>query len=435
MANASPRALASRALQRVIAHGESLSEAIPAARAPLGEQAAGALVQALCYGALRYHYRLSALLQRLLQRPLRQRDRDIECLLRIGLYQLMAMDLPAHAAVHETVAVTREFGKAWASGLVNGVLRRFQRDQARLLAELEGVPATAYALPNWLLQRLQRAYPEDWATLAAAWLERAPMTLRVNTSQISRDAYQAQLAAAGIAAQAHSFAPTALALAAPVAVTELPGFAAGQVSVQDAGAQLAAPWLDCRPGMRVLDACAAPGGKTGHLLESVGGELDLTALDNDPERLARVAETMQRLGYAGRLVNADAGEPAAWWQGEPFERILLDAPCTATGVIRRHPDIRVLRRDSDVAALAGRQLTLLQTLWPLLARGGALLYCTCSVLPEENADMLRAFVDGRDDAAIEPLSGPAGAAGRWGTQIKPGELGMDGFFYARLRKH
>ena len=429
----STRATAARVLQQVIYEGDSLTEVL---QQPLAQAIAAAeqpLLRDLCFGSLRWHERLSAVLKQLVTKPLKPADKDVECLLRVGLYQLIYQRTPDHAAVNETVKAVKKLGKGWAEKLVNGVLRRFLREREALLSAADQQETALYAFPAWLLARVQRAWPADWQSIVQASNTHAAMTLRVNQRLYTAAAYQAQLTAQGVAADTVECVASALNLHKAVGVELLPGFAQGAVSVQDAAAQLAALLLDCQPGMRVLDACAAPGGKTGHLLEHTA-ELQLTALDSSASRLLRVTENLQRLQLNAHTVAADAGDVASWWDGQAFERILLDAPCSATGVIRRHPDIKVLRRDSDITALQQEQARLLRALWQTLKSGGYLLYATCSILPEENSQQIAAFVAEYADAQVLPLGDSWGHAVAFGRQILPGDAGMDGFYYALLRK-
>lgn len=429
----STRATAARVLQQVIYEGDSLTEVL---QQPLAQAIAATeqpLLRDLCFGSLRWHERLSAVLKQLVTKPLKPADKDVECLLRVGLYQLIYQRTPDHAAVNETVKAVKKLGKGWAEKLVNGVLRRFLREREALLSAADQQETALYAFPAWLLARVQRAWPTDWQSIVQASNTHAAMTLRVNQRQYTAAAYQAQLAAQGVVADTVECVASALNLHKAVGVELLPGFAQGAVSVQDAAAQLAALLLDCQPRMRVLDACAAPGGKTGHLLEHTA-ELQLTALDSSATRLLRVTENLQRLQLNAHTVAADAGDVASWWDGQAFERILLDAPCSATGVIRRHPDIKVLRRDSDIAALQQEQARLLRALWQTLKPGGHLLYATCSILPEENSQQIAAFVAEYPDAQVLPLGDSWGHAMAFGRQILPGDAGMDGFYYALLRK-
>lgn len=412
--------------------GRSLADALPEAAAAVPD-ADRALLAELAYGTCRWFPRLDFFLGRLLARPLKARDADVRALLLVGLYQLTETRVAPHAAVDESVAAARALGKDWATGLVNGVLRAFQRDRSRLESAAGEDPAAAHAHPAWLVARLRAAWPDEWRALLAAGNGRPPMTLRVNRLRGATADYRAALERAGLAAAPVPAVPSALVLAEPAAVDRLPGFHEGAVSVQDAGAQLAAPLLDPRPGETVLDACAAPGGKTGHLLEWCP-EARVTAVDVDPRRLDRVGENLRRLGLSARLAQGDAGRPAGEWAADRYDRILLDVPCTASGVIRRHPDIKLLRRARDVDELVARQAQILDGVWPLLRPGGILLYVTCSVLPEENQDQIGRFLDRRRDARALPIDAPWGRPAGAGRQIRTGDDGMDGFYYARLAR-
>jgi 16S rRNA (cytosine967-C5)-methyltransferase len=335
------------------------------------------------------------------------------------------------------VDAARLLGLERAAGLVNAVLRRYLRERVALLASADRDLATRHAHPAWLVEALRAAWPAELEQLLAANNAHPPLALRVDLSRTRSVDYLQELAARGLAGEAVSGVPTAVTLSHPVPVAELPGFAEGRVSVQDPSAQLAALWLAPLPGERVLDACAAPGGKAGALLEIAAGPIALTAVDNDAARLERVGENLKRLGREAKLLQADLCGPPDWWDGVPFDAILLDAPCSATGVIRRHPDIKLLRRAADIAGFAARQLLLLRGCWPLLRPGGRLLYATCSVLPAENAAVVRAFLAATPEATVapvpEPLAGlPLHPCGP-GWQLLPGAAG-DGFYYACLHK-
>ncbi|HKK14206.1 MAG TPA: 16S rRNA (cytosine(967)-C(5))-methyltransferase RsmB [Gammaproteobacteria bacterium] len=427
-----PRQAAVAALMEVLEQRRSLTAALAPLPRRLPEPRDRALAQELCYGTLRWYPRLNVVLGDLLDRPLKARDADIRCLLLVGLYQLSHMAVASHAAVHETVEVARALGKPWAARLVNGVLRRYQREARTREASADRVPAARYAHPQWLLDRLRADWPGHWEVVTAANNARPPMTLRVNGRRGSREAYCGRLADAGLEARVAPHTTHGLTLEAPVPVEQLPDFGSGAVSVQDGAAQLAAQLLQVEPGMRVLDMCAAPGGKTAHILETA--DCDLTALDIDPARLEKVRENLGRLGLEASLVAADGAQPGSWWDGRPFHRILLDAPCTATGVIRRHPDIKVLRRSRDVDALVSQQQALLAAVWSLLAPGGILLYATCSVLVEENAQQMARFLAAQPGARECAIDGPWGTTCAHGRQILPGEEAMDGFYYALLAK-
>ena len=432
------RAAAARGIARVI-QGGSLNDLLPAILAGHNEPSDRALIQELVYGSLRYGPRLEYLVSRLLDRPLRKREPRIHALLMIGLYQLFYMRTPAHAAISETVEAARVMKKPWAAGLTNAVLRRAQREQDALLAEADSHPVAHSAHPDWLLEMLQQDWPDDWENIVAANNEKPPMTLRVNRRRSSREACLERLEEAGIAAERHAVCVDAISLSQPVDVSRLPGFLDGDLSVQDAAAQLAADLVDPQPGERILDACAAPGGKTCHLLERQDALSQLVAIDRDEDRLDRVAENLARLQLAAKLVAADAAKTESWWgtaadSPEPFDKILLDAPCSATGVIRRHPDIKLLRRQRDIAGLESQQARLLDSLWSLLKPGGKLIYATCSLLKAENERQIANFLRRHDNAVAMPLSVNWGRTAGFGRQILPGEEGMDGFFYAVLTR-
>lgn len=428
-----PRLAAVAVLSRVIGDGVSLAEALPPVASRIAKPQDRAFLQELCYGALRWHFRLDAALGMLLERPLKARDLDLGCVLRLALYEIAFLRTPDYAAVNEAVSLVRALHKGRAGGLANAVLRRFLRERAAIEARLDADFATRHALPAWLCAHLA-VWGDDCERIAVALNGRPPMTLRVNRRHGTREDYLRRLAEAGIEATPHDIAPDGVTLAAPCDVADLPGFADGLVSVQDAAAQLAAILLDCRPGQRVLDACCAPGGKTAHLLESANGGLDLLAIDIDEARLSRVRENLDRLRLDCRLLAADASRPGEWYDGRPFDRILIDAPCSATGVIRRHPDIKLLRCESDIPALAARQGELLAALWPLLAPGGMLVYATCSLLPEENENVAARFLARTPGAAAVSLPETWGIARGPGRQILTGEHGMDGFYYARFAR-
>lgn len=427
------RLAAAHALADVLDGHVSLGAALPRYAERVTPRDRG-LAAELAYGTLRLYPRLAALLDLLLDRPLAPGTGVVRGLLLAGLYQLDHLRVPEYAAVASTVAAARTLKQQpWAAGLVNAVLRNRQRRRAGLDAALAADPVAVHAHPAWLLARLQTDWPDDWPAIVEANNHQAPMTLRVNLARTDRSTALAQLADAGIAATAHPFVEAAVVLDAPTEVAALPGFADGRLSVQDGAGQLAAALLAAEPGDHVLDACCAPGGKTGHLLEATLG-IDLLALDIDATRLVRVRDNLDRLGYDADVRAGDAVQPADWWDGRPFERILLDAPCSATGVIRRHPDIKTLRQPADLDSLAARQRALLDALWPLLAPGGILLYATCSLVHAENAAVIADFLAARSDASELVIDADWGRALRHGRQILPGEAGLDGFFYARLSK-
>ena len=429
-----PRVVAVRILLGVILEGQTLTNAIPPAIGGLEDRRDVSFAKDLCYGVLRRQTRLEAVLAVLLDRPLRKRDKDLHMLLLAGLYQLLHTQVPTYAAVAETVAAASAFGKAWAKGLINGVLRRFCRERDALLELVDRDESVAFAHPRWLVDAFQRCWPEDWHRVLSANNEHPPMTLRVNRRRSDPRDYLAKLEQADLPACPAPHTAAGIILARPVEVAELPGFADGLVSLQDAAAQQAAPLLALRPGQRVLDACAAPGGKTAHILEWEPGLGELVALDKDPRRVARMTEGLNRLGLAASTVCGDAQQTQDWWDGQSFDHILLDAPCSATGVIRRHPDIKLLRQPQQLPTLVEAQARLLEALWPLLAPGGTLVYATCSVLHEENEIQIARFIETHLDARPCPIEALWGRSRHGGRQILPGEDYMDGFFYALLRK-
>jgi 16S rRNA (cytosine967-C5)-methyltransferase len=428
------RQAAVRILVDVYAAGRSLTQACSAVLPQIPEARDRALAQDLAYGVLRWNPRLEALLALLLQRPLGRRDLDVHCLALVGLYQLIHTRVPPHAAVAATVAVTAALGKSWARGLINAVLRRFQREAAELLAQIDARPEIALAHPEWLFERMRADWPDDAEAIAAVANEHPPMVLRINRLRIGRDDYLDRLREAGLEAEALAYCHAGILLERPQDVARLPGFAEGLVSVQDGAAQLAAPLLELKPGQRVLDLCAAPGGKTAHILETEPEIAHLVAVDIDAARLQRVREGLDRLGVRAELVCGDGARPQEWWDGAPFDRILLDAPCSGTGVIRRHPDIKRLRRPEDIVDLAARQRELLDAAWTMLTPGGMLLYVTCSIIQQENDIQLAEFVSRHDDARVRSISAPWGRAQSCGRQILPVSGGMDGFFYGRVDK-
>ncbi len=423
-----PRNAAAAAISQVL-RGQSLTAALEHPLAALPTPQDRAFAQALCYGVIRHYYRLNFIAGRLLGKPLKTKDQDIQALILCGIHQLQAMRVKPHAAVSETVAAAAR--KPWAKSLINAVLRNYQRDAAALDSAAQTDQEARHNHPAWLITRLAADWPEHYLQLLAANDQPAPMTLRVNPRAQSRDAYLALLEDQGLSGDpVHEYGIT---LEQAVNVEQLPGFAAGAVSVQDGAAQLAAALLDPRPGQRVLDACAAPGGKTAAILERQP-DLKVLALDVDPARLQRVQDTLKRLRLTAELLAADASQPATWAQGRAFERILIDAPCSGLGVIRRHPDIKLLRRPEDLDALAELQAKILDALWPLLAPGGVLLYATCSVLRQENEAQIAAFLHRHADAAEITLTADWGQARPHGRQILTGWENMDGFYYAKIGK-
>jgi 16S rRNA (cytosine967-C5)-methyltransferase len=379
------------------------------------------------------------IIHQLMDRPLRNRDRIIESLLSVGLHALTDSAQPDYAVVSATVDATKTLGKPATRGLVNALLRRFLREREDWLEQAGNNEIAASCLPQWLLRTIQKDWPDNWDEIVAAGNRQAPMWVRVNLAVITRESWLEQLTESGVeAAMVPEQPASAVQLQQPVSVDLLPGFAGGACSIQDAASQWAAGLLGVQPGMRILDACAAPGGKSGHLLESVQGNAALTALDNSPDRLQRVKQNLERLNYAAELICADALEPESWWDGQGFDRILLDAPCSATGVLRRHPDIRYLRRESDIAVLAETQHAMLKKLWGLLKPGGRLLYSTCSILRAENDAVVQSFLAAEGSALEVDISSCLADAVApdvsSGVQLLPGRGATDGFYYALIER-
>ncbi|MBL3556248.1 MULTISPECIES: 16S rRNA (cytosine(967)-C(5))-methyltransferase RsmB [Marinobacter] len=422
------RAVAARVLQSV-ENGQSLTQCLPLALNEVADSERPQL-QALCYGTCRWFHRLDAELQARLKKPLRKPDRVVHHLMLVALFQLRFSQQATYAVLNETVEACRSLDRPHLTGLVNGVLRA---------AEREGEPAwpdesARFSHPHWMLEKLRHNWPNDWQAILDANNAQAPMTLRVNARRFSRNDYLQLLTDAGIEANATLFAPYGIQLASPVPVDHLPWFADGAVSVQDEAAQLCTTLMDLAPGQRVLDACAAPGGKTCAILESCGELEEVVAIDESADRLPRVQENLDRLDLVATLTHADAGNIDQWWDRRPFDRILLDVPCSATGVIRRHPDIKLLRRESDIVPLASIQLGLLKAMWQVLAPGGRLVYATCSVFPQENHRIIRRFLTQQDDATLIEPDVEWGRDMESGRQLLPDPESHDGFFYAVLEK-
>ncbi len=420
------RMLAARVLAQVVGRGRSLKAELAVALPQLDDGRDRALLEALCFAVLRRRAAYDAALGRWMQRPLGARDAELRALLQVGLAQLDALELPAHAALSATVDAARALGFERQAGMVNALLRRAQREG---VAEL---PARA-AFPQWLAAAIEQDWPEQAAAVFSASLQPAPLWLRVNRQQARRDDLLQQMTAAGIAAETTALGPDALCLPEAMPVAALPGFTEGALSVQDLSAQQVADALHLPQGARVLDACAAPGGKSAHLLER-DPTVQLVALDIDARRLKRISETFARtgVGATAQVLAADATDPDSWWDGQPFDVILLDAPCSATGIIRRQPDVLLHRRPADIEALVALQARLLDACFGLLKPGGTLLYATCSILREENQFQIEAFLQRTPRAGFLPLDERFGHDCWAGRQRLPGENGADGFFYARL---
>lgn len=427
-----PRVIAAKILCQV-ADGGSLSEVL-AKGLPDAAPQDRALVQELCYGVLRWWLRLRWITQQLLEKPIKGRDRDLEMLILIGIYQLLYMRTPSHAAVAEAVNGAKSLDKPWATGLINGVLRTLIRNQDELLAAVSEDISIQLSCPQWILGKIKKAWPQQWQQILQAANDRPPMSLRVNLKQCSRTDYVEKLMAASILAKPIFHVKTGLVLDSARDVFTLPGFEDGLVSVQDGGAQLAAGLMELEPGQSVLDLCAAPGGKTCHILEIAPDDIFMTAVDTSSKRLQKVRENLDRLGLEAHLYTGDAALPSGEWAEHKYDRILLDVPCSATGVIRRHPDIKLLRRPEDIGSLTKLQQQIMGSAWSLLKPGGVLVYATCSLLPQENEEQIRNFLSNNQDASELCIEESWGYGRDYGRQTLPGEETMDGFFYARIQK-
>ena len=430
------RAIAAEVVNAVQTGGQSLDAVIAANEERVSPQDRS-LLRMLCYGTLRHHWELQSWIGQLLERPLKRKDSVINALLAVGLYQLSDTRIPDHAAVSQTVEAARQLRRPKLAGLVNACLRRFQRDALAANPPID--EEARWNHPQWLIDTFRRDWPDDWEAILTANNDRAPMWLRVNGSRHTAAEYRERLAQAEIPAEPLPAVPDALRLSEPRPVEDLPGFDAGDVSVQDAAAQIAARWLLSKTRRHVLDACAAPGGKSSHLLEVGGDGIALTAIESDADRLQSIEQNLGRIGQTATIVNADASRTQEWWDGTLFDGILLDTPCSATGVIRRHPDIKLLRRSSDIDRLAERQSALLEALWPLLTPGGCLLYATCSIVAAENEAVVGRFLTHHEDAReddVLPNNNIRDLMRRraCGYQVLPGTAGLDGFFYACLNK-
>jgi 16S rRNA (cytosine967-C5)-methyltransferase len=413
------RAAAANIILQIVQKKKSLNELLPSLVTEKSRDRA--FIQALCFGVCRYYFQLESIANQLLKKKVS--DIEVFILVLLGIYQLREMKVSPHAAVSETVAAAEELKKSHAKGLINAVLRNYQRraDEFNELHHLH---------PAWLAEKIKKDWPLDWQAIITANNQFPPFSLRINSLRISRNDYLNKYMAAAIISETHS----GIIMAEPLPITEVPGFLEGLISVQDGAAQLAAEIMQLAPGQTVLDACAAPGGKTAHILECEPALSSLIALDNNPNRLNKVKENLSRLQLNAQLICQDAACPDDWWDGKLFDRILLDAPCSGSGVIRRHPDIKLLRRPSDISKMVAEQNRLLSALWPLLKKDGLLIYSTCSIFSEENSDLLQNFLHNHPDAKEQKILTDWGKNCQVGKQILPGMNNMDGFYYACLRK-
>ncbi len=407
-----------------------MATVLPSLERHVGDQERG-FMRELLFGSCRYYHRLNAIAKMLLSNPFHEDAEELHCLLIVGLYQLDIQGKAQHAAVHATVDACDGLGHSGAKSVLNACLRRYLREKDTLLTPLADNPVTATSHPKWLVKWLQKAWPEHKAAILDANNQQAPLCLRINRRQIDRDDYVSQLSEHRIEAHSGPSGAHAVYLHQSTDVTQLPGFDAGHFSVQDEAAQLAAQILSPNDGERVLDACAAPGGKTCHLLELA--DIQLTAVELEANRIPRIHDNLTRLKLSATVIQADASQPDDWWDQQCFDAILLDAPCSATGVIRRHPDIKMLRRRDDIAPLVTLQAAILEQNWAMLAPGGRLLYATCSVLPEENSLQIAQFLARHPDAHLQTLDIP-GAIGDIGAQLLPTPNAHDGFYYALMHK-
>lgn len=418
------------ALSEVLDSNRNLSES--KALSNIRDSRNAAFGRHLAYGVLRWKSALDWLAAELLSKPIKKRERAVQRLLLLGLQQLWHDQTASHAAINETAECARTLGKPWAVGLINAVLRRFQRERASLLERLDQTEHR-YAHPGWMLAQLKVDWPQHWQSIVEANNKQAPLWLRINPQRAERESLGKDLSAAGFEVSDHPFARDAISIKPAAPVIKIPGFEKGWLSVQDPAAQLARDLLDPQDGERILDACAAPGGKAAHLLESCPG-IQLTVLDKHSDRIEQIHQNLVRLGVKAEVKTADATDTGSWWNGEMFDKILLDAPCSATGVIRRHPEIKWLRSNDQVDAVVQIQAGLLAALWPLLQPGGILVYATCSVLKRENSQQIQQFLEQYSDATEVPPAVEWGMVESCGRQILPGDAQMDGFFYAVLRK-
>jgi 16S rRNA (cytosine967-C5)-methyltransferase len=436
------RFIALKICLNVIEHGRSLSQVLGEGLAKCDDKRQRAFIQNLVLGTLRWQLRLEAIRGLLVKKPLKAKDEDINQLVLLGLYQILYMDTAEHAAVSETVALTKKLNKIWAKGLVNGILRNFLREQQNILAKVDIKPAHKYSHPQWFIKAMRINYPQKWQDILIANNLPAPIILRTNKMFQSRDELLSLLIEQKIAATAHMYCPEGIQLAKSTDISKLPTFEVGGFSVQDAAAQQAAKILQPQENELILDACAAPGGKICHLLEYSNNKAKLFALEKDPSRIERLSANLDRLCLTAEVKIGDASSSADWWNSKQFDKILLDAPCSATGIIRRHPDIKWHRTEKDINSLVELQATILNALWATLKIGGKLLYATCSVLPAENSEQLKIFIDKTIDAREIPLQVGWGIKPKnnIGRQILPGKQNdnissnMDGFYYCLLEK-
>jgi 16S rRNA (cytosine967-C5)-methyltransferase len=432
MKTVNPRLIAARIIDDVTS-GHSLAEILPTQLDTIKDPRDRAFVQALCYGVCRYYTQLDIVLCHFLQKPMQEKDSDVNALLLVGLYQILIMKTPPHAAVSETVNAVEALDKPWARGFINAILRECLRQEKEIPAIIASEEEAKYAHPEWMISEIREAWPQHWEAILEANNQHPPFSLRVNQQLDNVDNYLKQLQEKELTAQRFTYAPHGIVLDKPCSVDELPGFAAGHITVQDGAAQIASTLLQLQPNLRILDACAAPGGKLTHILE-LEPTSTVIAVESDKSRMTLIQDNLRRLNQTAKCICADAADVKTWWDNEPFDRILLDAPCSASGVIRRHPDIKLLRAPSDISALQEEQYHLLINLWKTLAAGGLLVYVTCSIFPDENVAIIKTFLEDHKDASEDVITADWGLPLDFGRQILPGMDNMDGFYFACIRK-
>jgi 16S rRNA (cytosine967-C5)-methyltransferase len=430
----SSRLIASQILEQSIENKMTLSAALQNNEPFKQAGKDKALIQEISYGTFRWYIQLEHILNQLLEKGIKKKDSRLKYLIIIGLYQLLYMRIPTHAVVSETVETCKKINMPWAKGLVNAILRRYIREADKLDPMLNDSESVRTSHPLWLIERLKQDWPEEWESILEANNHRPPMYLRVNQLHHNRDQYLEKLKEADIEGEATPYSNQGILLEQAKDVEQLPGFKTGEVSVQELAAQLAVEQLDLHSGQNVLDACAAPGGKSAHILESKVEIQSLTVVEKDPRRAKKLSETLKRLNLKAITKVSDINDIESWWDKEKFDRILLDAPCSATGVIRRHPDIKLLRTPEEVNAVCKLQMKLLTTLWQTLKPNGLLLYVTCSILKQENSELIKEFLTNNNDCTLKPINTQWGYDTGCGRQILTGQDNMDGFFYACLEK-
>ncbi len=430
----SSRLIATQIIEQVFASKSTLTYAL---RNNESFKQAGndkALIQEICYGTFRWYIQLEYILNQLLEKRIKKKDSRLKYLMIVGLYQLRFMRIPSHAVVSETVNTCKKIKMEWAKGLVNAILRRYIRETDIFNPDINNDDSLEASHPKWIIEQLRLDWPEEWKSILEASNQHPPMYLRINQRHQSREQYLIKMKQVGIAGQITPYSKQGILLEKPIDVDQLPGFDKGDVSVQELAAQLSVDLLDLKPEQTVLDACAAPGGKSSHILESQTKIKSLTVIEKDPGRAKRLSETLMRLGLHAITKVSDINDIDHWWDKEPFDRILLDAPCSATGVIRRHPDIKILRTPEEVKTIRTLQMQLLDTLWKTLKPKGLLVYVTCSIFKQENSELIKLFTDNNNDCVLKPIDAEWGKDTGYGKQILTGQNNMDGFFYACLEK-